>query len=537
MTQPSFFDANAMVGNPVFSPTTGTVTGYACAADLLPEMDHHGISGGLVTHWDATFHAASGNRRLTEEIEGSNRLFPCWVVLPHHTGEMDEPKKLVKKLVAGNVKAVKLLPVRYQFSLEPWSVGGLLRELARHGIVTFIELPGSGRPVGEPDEHALSTLLALCREYPELPVVASAALRKLYPLLDRCRNLYVSTAWEPHPGMLEDVAERFGAERILFATPHCEIADGVSGAAKAMVMYADLKDGEKSLIAGGNLRRLLGVVRLPSPGDTVRGKIQRCADAGSPVGVEIIDNHLHLGPNPSEYKPSWSEKQLLRTMERIGSMKACANSTVATWGGNHVEENTAIAAACRRHPDRLIGFAVINPRFENAAGEIRRCFAMGMRGLKIHPRIHACDLGDARYIPVWEASERHGIPVLAHTGRGQAYSEPGAFDAIAGRHPKGTFILGHSGETFEGIRISIEIARKRKNVFLDMSGWGFMRRGVLEYAVRHAGVDKVLFGSDYSWVDIPYHLGIVFYAGLTDAEKTKVLGSNARRILGIRREK
>ena len=54
---------------------------------------------------------------------------------------------------------------------------------------------------------------------------------------------------------------------------------------------------------------------------------------------------------------------------------------------------------------------------------------------------------------MWAASEQFRIPVLCHTGQGQAFSEPDQFHEIAPRYPDGAFIIGHTGETFAGMEV------------------------------------------------------------------------------------
>jgi predicted TIM-barrel fold metal-dependent hydrolase len=53
---------------------------------------------------------------------------------------------------------------------------------------------------------------------------------------------------------VEAVVKRFGAERLLFGT---NLPTFNPGAAVTTVMYADIAEEDKSLIAAGNLRRLL----------------------------------------------------------------------------------------------------------------------------------------------------------------------------------------------------------------------------------------------------------------------------------------
>ena len=158
----------------------------------------------------------------------------------------------------------------------------------------------------------------------------------------------------------------------------------------------------------------------------------------------------------------------------------------------------------------------------------------GLKGIKIHPRIHQCKLSDKRYKPVWEASEKYQIPILSHTGEGQFGSSPEAFDKISRDYPKGIFLLGHSGDNLEGLQICIKIAKKRRNVYLGTSDIVFAYNGMLEYAVKQIGADKILFESDACYLDFKYSLGTILYAKISDKDKARILGLNMARILKLK---
>jgi predicted TIM-barrel fold metal-dependent hydrolase len=83
--------------------------------------------------------------------------------------------------------------------------------------------------------------------------------RNLYPLLERHSNLYLETStYMVHRG-IEEFVRLFGAERLLFGSRYAAYAPG---AAVAGLMYAEISDRNRRLIAGDNARRLLrGVQR------------------------------------------------------------------------------------------------------------------------------------------------------------------------------------------------------------------------------------------------------------------------------------
>ena len=102
-----FFDANTCYGGvKIGSPAVE----YGLDA-LLRRMKEYHIEKALVLHAMAREHdAPTGNRRLMEEIRGHDQLLPVWALLPHYTGEMEDPEKLTDRMVREGVKAAAMFP-------------------------------------------------------------------------------------------------------------------------------------------------------------------------------------------------------------------------------------------------------------------------------------------------------------------------------------------------------------------------------------------------------------------------------------------
>jgi predicted TIM-barrel fold metal-dependent hydrolase len=528
-----FFDANAWVGTPVFDPRAGACTRYSAPEDLLAAMDFYGVQQALVSHYRCLFgDPMKANRLLAEELAGSPRLFPCWTLLPHQTGEAPGGRELSAELRRHRVRAVRLAPGPYNLVFRERLLRGLLEVLERERILTIVELPTLGVPVPDKEDVLLGALEEVLDRHPRLALLTCGRLRNFYPLLERFPNLLSSLAWDPHPDFVEDFCRRFDARRLLFATPYSENARGISGMPMLQVTHAGVGGAQKARIAGGNLAELLGVEQPPLPAGAEPRPGLRELLAGGPSPFPIVDIHAHVGAWNWEFKPSSGLAQLQAVMDRLGVERACVNSTEAVLGGDHLRGNEELAAELRGRKDRFAGFAVINPHFAELPSYLRGCVEdLGFRGFKIHPRVHRCAITDPKYRPVWEASARLGVPVLCHTGQGQAFSEPDQFAGVAAEHPAGRFILGHTGETFAGLLQCIELANRHPNLYLDSSGWLFMNRGYLEYLVPRVDPGRILFGSDFSWIDLRYAAATVLFAGIDDRAKARILAENARAIL------
>jgi len=135
---------------------------------------------------------------------------------------------------------------------------------------------------------------------------------------------------------------------------------------------------------------------------------------------------------------------------------------------------------------------------------------------------------------VWEFAARRGCPVLAHTQGGDPNAAPSAYDGIAREFPDVPIILGHAGNTRQGVEEAVEMAGKHTNVFLDLNFSTFYY-GLVEDLVRRVRIGQLIYGSDASWNSMSYLLGIILYAKIGDTEKIKILGENAAPLFGIKR--
>ncbi len=117
-----FLDANCCMGN-LSVPMPKSISS---ANELVETMEQAGIDEALVYHtFSKEYSPTVGNQMLLKELEGHENLYPCWVLLPHHTGEMPSPDKLVEEMME---KRDAMCPTGKQG--EPWDVAYLALFLA-----------------------------------------------------------------------------------------------------------------------------------------------------------------------------------------------------------------------------------------------------------------------------------------------------------------------------------------------------------------------------------------------------------------------
>ncbi len=242
-----FLDCNCQVGR--YSAPQPEAVKLTEPAGLVEELNYNGISGALVYHALAKELSPSvGNSRLLREIVGQP-LYPCWAVMPHYTGEMAEPRKLVDTMISRGVRAARLFPATQQFKLSEWCCGELFAELERRKVPVFVELDQTG---------GWDEIAGILAAHPKLRLTVLRPNyrndRYLYPLFERYPHFSIEISFYQVTSGIQTVCRRFGAERLLFGTGLPWYNAGVP---ISMVTYAEISDEEKQLIAGGNLRRLM----------------------------------------------------------------------------------------------------------------------------------------------------------------------------------------------------------------------------------------------------------------------------------------
>lgn len=247
MPKLKFFDCNCTVGRIGYPH----LLDIPDVAGLREEMKIAGIEEALVYHTIArNGHPPFGNSLLLDEINKAEGLHPAWVVMPHHTGEMPQPEKLLKDMKKKGVKAVRMYPTRnfHSFAIEEWSAGEFLAALEETKIPLILDI----------EIVTWKDVYTIMKNHPLLLlIIANCSYRHnrfIYPLLEKYNNLYIETSRFMGAGAIEDMVKRFGAHPLLFGT---NMPQYTGTAAVALLTYADIEAKEKEAIAGENLRRIL----------------------------------------------------------------------------------------------------------------------------------------------------------------------------------------------------------------------------------------------------------------------------------------
>jgi predicted TIM-barrel fold metal-dependent hydrolase len=248
------------------------------------------------------------------------------------------------------------------------------------------------------------------------------------------------------------------------------------------------------------------------------------ARAGLPLRTEIIDMHGHLG-RYSFTIPDRSNHSVVASMDRLGIAKIlCSHLLCMT---RDVEYgNAQILEALREFPNRILGYVAVSPFEPDVVGKnVAQWLSAGFTGLKLH-NANGFSYADSAYLPAYELANERRLPVLYHTwGNEKEFAE---IRQVTATFPEMPILLAHSGSANE--TGYIEIAKNFPNIYLELA-LSSVPLGLVDRLVQAVGAGKIVWGSDVNFINQAHQVGKVIGAAISDAEKTQILGGNARKIL------
>ena len=169
--------------------------------------------------------------------------------------------------------------------------------------------------------------------------------------------------------------------------------------------------------------------------------------------------------------------------------------------------NRYVSEYVRRYPQKLIGFAGVDPTEEGVLEEVHAAKEdLRLQGLTVSPANQDFHPADSRAMDVYAAAEKLGMPILVHPS-GQfsersklEYGRPYVLDEVARSFPNLRIVIAQLGQPW--IEETITMLGKHPHVFADVSGLlgrNWQAYNALVSAYQHGVIDKLLFGSDFPY--------------------------------------
>lgn len=137
------------------------------------------------------------------------------------------------------------------------------------------------------------------------------------------------------------------------------------------------------------------------------------------------------------------------------------------------------------------------------------------------------DYSNRFFSEILDTAEVYHMLVSYHT----MPEEQDEMEKMVATHPGITFIAAHPGER-ELYEKHLERMKKYPNLYLDISGTGLFRYGMLSYGVQKVGAERFLFGTDYPICNPRMYVQAVLQENLSQSEQELIFHKNAERLLG-----
>lgn len=248
----------------------------------------------------------------------------------------------------------------------------------------------------------------------------------------------------------------------------------------------------------------------------------------------IIDAHAHTGFTNQFFSPEVDAASLLKRMNQLNIQYAVNLVSMETLSGEQRPELEKSHREFEESGGRIFYCGFFDPRRGNEDITLLTEFKNrpGFTGIKIHPSFCSVSADDVSYEPVWRFAGKNSLPIVAHTWSVSSYnpvqklSTPDKFEPFVRKYPGVKFVLGHSGGRGEGRYDAIRMAKGYENVYMDFGGDVFCYR-YFEWMAEQVPENKILFGSDYPWLDQRAHLTRVYLADIPTGLKGKIFRENA----------
>ncbi len=291
----------------------------------------------------------------------------------------------------------------------------------------------------------------------------------------------------------------------------------------------------------------------------------------------LIDAHIHYTP-PSlaadldafiAAEPFWglmlaprsdgrsvqgwaTAERMLADMDAAGIDKVVLMGEYRRSQEGCVARNDQALEIMRRWPDRVIAFAMLQPKAGQASlDELARCLDGGMAGVgELGPYGQGYRLDDPDFLRLAEACIRRDVPLNLHTNEEVGRYYPGKaptplrdYYRLASYYPELKLILAHWGGGLFFYEMMPEVRRVLRNVWYDTAASPllFPTRDIFDAALRCVDHRKLLYASDYPLrlyprrqpePDFRPFLAEIDELGLAPDVRADVLGGNAARLLG-----
>ena len=243
-----FFDANCSLGK--------NEHGQGVHKDeLLKDMDYFGVDKALVRSFMKFQNAVYTNDYIAKAVRGEERLVGVWCILPDQCDEVPKPDDFFAQMKENNIGAITLLPELHRFLPNRLTIGRIMDAAAERRVPVLLDgFKGKWKEMYE--------FIATFPNNVFLSMSASGKWgtdRNIRPLLENYPNFYFELMGYWVPEGIYDLAEKYGADRIIYGSGFPTMDQG---SPMLQLKQSRLDDEAIAKIAGGNLENILKGAQL-----------------------------------------------------------------------------------------------------------------------------------------------------------------------------------------------------------------------------------------------------------------------------------
>jgi predicted TIM-barrel fold metal-dependent hydrolase len=268
----------------------------------------------------------------------------------------------------------------------------------------------------------------------------------------------------------------------------------------------------------------------------------RTPSPAAPAAVVAIDVHAHFGtyvhPDTGALESGFMSGDPALVVERARQAGTGISVVSPLLGllprgqADAVAGNDEAARAVAKHAE-LRQWAVVHPLQPETFAQARKLLATPQCvGIKIHPEEHRYPIVEHGR-GLFEFAAEQGAAIMAHSG--EELSQPLDFVPFANTFESVSLILAHLGNSGSGSRADLQVRAiqeaRHGNVYTDTSSARSIMPGLIEWAARQIGADRLLYGTDSPLYFAPMQRARIDAADLGDADKRNILRDNAIRVL------
>jgi predicted TIM-barrel fold metal-dependent hydrolase len=262
----------------------------------------------------------------------------------------------------------------------------------------------------------------------------------------------------------------------------------------------------------------------------------------------IIDFHTHafsddLAPKAmkalTEQHPEISYfldgtiSSLLKSMDAAGIEK----SVICSIATKPKQFQPILDWSLQIQSDRIVPFASVHPADPERDEHIKQVKQAGFKGIKMHPYYQDFYLDDDSMFEYYEQVCKYDLILVMHTGFDIAFeyirrADPARIMNVAKKFPQLKLITTHLGAWQQWDEVGAGIIGQ--NVYMEISfALDYLPVDKAKQLFEKHPADYILFGTDSPWRDQQKSLDLLKKLNLDSARMTKILYSNAQRLLSI----